>query len=80
MDYVAQWSERADIAVKRIVQWLGVREGKFYDWKQRYGRVNEHNGKVPRTMLRTVPGGSPTPRPPRSSSSTTRIPWKVIAG
>lgn len=45
---MAQWSQRADIAAKRIVQWLGVRENKFYDWKQRYGRVNEHNGKVPR--------------------------------
>ncbi len=32
MDYVAQWSQRADIAAKRIVQWLGVRENKFYDW------------------------------------------------
>ena len=48
MDYVSQWSQRADIAAKRIVQWLGVRENKFYDWKQRYGRVNEHNGWVPR--------------------------------
>jgi transposase InsO family protein len=28
--------------------WLGLREGKFYDWKNRYGKVNEHNGKVPR--------------------------------
>ena len=59
MDYVAQWSQRADITAKRTVQWLGVRENKFYDGKQRYGRVNEHNGKVPRTMLRTVLGGSP---------------------
>ena len=48
MDYVSKWSPRADIAVKRIVQWLGVREAKFYDWKQRYGCVNEHNGQVPR--------------------------------
>ncbi|HLQ45003.1 MAG TPA: IS3 family transposase [Planctomycetaceae bacterium] len=48
MDYVAQWSERTDIAVQRIVPWLGIRENKFYDWKQRYGRVDEHNGKVPR--------------------------------
>jgi transposase InsO family protein len=48
VDYVAKWSERTDIAVKRIVPWLGIRENKFYDWKQRYGRVNEHNGKVPR--------------------------------
>ena len=64
MDYVAKWSERTGIAVKRMVPWLGVREAKFYDWKQRYGRVNEHNGKVPRTMLRTVPGGSPSWRSP----------------
>lgn len=48
MDYVAKWSERTGIAAKRIVPWLGIRENKFYDWKQRYGRVNEHNGKVPR--------------------------------
>ena len=69
-----------ELAAKRIVQWLGVCENKFYDWKQRYGRVNEHNGQVPRTMLRTVPGGSPTPRSSRSGSFTTRIPSKVIAG
>ena len=80
MDYVAKWSERAEIAVKRIVVWIGLRENKFYDWKQRYGRVNEHNGQVPRTMLRTVTGGSLTPRSPRSSSSTTSIPGKAIAG
>ena len=48
MDYVAKWSERTGIAAKRIVPWLGIRENKFYDWKQRYGRINEHNGKVPR--------------------------------
>lgn len=48
MDSVAKWSERTGIAVKRIVPWLGLRENKFYDWKQRYGRVNEHNGQVPR--------------------------------
>ena len=48
MDYVAKWSERTEISVKRMIPWLGVRESKFYDWKQRYGRVNEHNGKVPR--------------------------------
>ena len=48
MDYVSKWSERTGIAAKRILPWLDVSEGKFYDWKQRYGRVNEHKGKVPR--------------------------------
>ena len=54
MDYVAKWSERTGIAAKRIVPWLGIRENKFYDWKQRYGRVNEHNGKVPRDWWLTA--------------------------
>ena len=28
--------------------WLGLREGKFYDWVERFGQANEHNGRVPR--------------------------------
>ena len=32
----------------RIVGWAGIQKGKFYDWKDRYGKVNEHNGAVPR--------------------------------
>lgn len=27
---------------------LGVSASEFYDWRERYGRVNEHNGWVPR--------------------------------
>ena len=43
-----RWSNRAGIAVQRFIDWLGVRSSKFYNWKQRYGKVNEHNGKIPR--------------------------------
>ncbi len=28
--------------------WIGLSSSKFYDWKGRYGKVNEHNGLVPR--------------------------------
>lgn len=28
--------------------WLGIREGKFYHWRQRFGKVNEHNSWIPR--------------------------------
>jgi putative transposase len=48
VDYVNHWSERAEVTVKRIVAWIGISESKFYDWRKRYGKVNEHNGKVPR--------------------------------
>ena len=28
--------------------WLGISLSKFYDWRKRYGKVNEHNAQVPR--------------------------------
>ena len=48
MDFVRRWSEKTEIAAGRFVGWLDVAASKFYDWRQRYGKVNEHNGLVPR--------------------------------
>ena len=48
MDFVRRWSEKAEIGVGQFIPWLGVTASKFYDWRQRYGCVNEHNGCVPR--------------------------------
>ncbi len=48
MDLVGYWSERAGIPAKRFIAWLGIAQSKFYDWRRRYGKVNEHNGWVPR--------------------------------
>lgn len=48
VDYVDYWTGRAQLPAKRLLRWLSVREGKFYDWKQRYGKLNAHNGQIPR--------------------------------
>jgi putative transposase len=48
VDFVRHWSEKSEIGVGRFIAWLGVTPSKFYDWRQRYGRVNEHNGWIPR--------------------------------
>jgi hypothetical protein len=48
VDFVRRWSEASEIGAGRFVGWLGVTASKFYDWRQRYGRVNEHKGWVPR--------------------------------
>jgi putative transposase len=48
VDFVRRWSEATEIGAGRLVGWLGVSSSKFYDWRERYGRVNEHNGWVPR--------------------------------
>jgi putative transposase len=36
------------LPVKLLVLWLGVALSKFYNWRQRYGKVNEHNALIPR--------------------------------
>ena len=48
MDFVALWSKKTELSEKRFVLWLGIARGKYFDWKKRYGKANEHNGKVPR--------------------------------
>ena len=48
IDFVNHWSQRCDIRASCFIQWLGISPSKFYNWKQRYGKVNEHNGLVPR--------------------------------
>jgi putative transposase len=32
----------------RFMPWIGIGASKFYDWKNRFGKVNEHNAWVPR--------------------------------
>ncbi len=48
MDFVRRWSDRTEIGAGRFIEWLGVRASKFYDWRERYGKANEHNAWVPR--------------------------------
>jgi len=48
IDFARRWSERTEIATGQFIRWLGVGSSKFYDWQSRYGKVNEHNGWVPR--------------------------------
>lgn len=39
---------KTEIAANRFIAWLGIARGKFFDWKKRYGKANEHNALVPR--------------------------------
>ena len=48
VDFVRSWSDKTDIPLGRFMPWIGVGTSKFYDWKRRFGKVNEHNAWVPR--------------------------------
>ena len=43
-----RWTERTELPAKRLLGWLGLGTSKFHQWRQRYGKANEHNGQVPR--------------------------------
>jgi len=48
VDFVRRWSDKTEIGAGRFIVWLDITANKFYDWRERYGKVNEHNGWVPR--------------------------------
>lgn len=48
MDYVRDWSEKTELPIGRFITWLGITESKYHTWQHRYGKANEHNGRVPR--------------------------------
>ncbi|MCP4566336.1 MAG: transposase, partial [FCB group bacterium] len=48
IDYVGYWSKRASLPAARLVGWVGIGRGKYYEWRRRYGQANEHNARLPR--------------------------------
>jgi transposase InsO family protein len=48
VDFIGRWSELTGLSARKLILWLGISKGKFYDWRKRYGKLNEHNGKTPR--------------------------------
>ena len=48
VDYVRHWNQRTEIPARQFAGWLGISSSKFHDWKDRYGKRNEHNAWVPR--------------------------------
>lgn len=53
VDYIHYWSERTEVKSTKMVKWVGITRSKFYNWQDRYGRVNEHNALIPRDFWLT---------------------------
>ncbi len=53
IDYVRYWSEKTQIKAEKMVNQLGIARSKYYDWRCRYGKVNEHNSWIPRDFWLT---------------------------
>lgn len=50
VDFVLYWSSYSEIPISSFVKWLCISSSKFYDWRRRYGKVNEHNARIPKNF------------------------------
>jgi transposase InsO family protein len=48
VDFIRRWAAKTGLSIEQLLGWLDLSVGKFYDWRQRYGQTNQHNGWVPR--------------------------------
>ena len=55
VDFIGKWSEKTGLTIERLLEWFELSVGKFYDWRQRSGKANRHNGMVPRNFWLTDP-------------------------
>jgi transposase InsO family protein len=48
VDFLNRYRQLTGIAHVRLLCWLGLSPRKFKNWKDRYGKANEHNAMIPR--------------------------------
>jgi putative transposase len=53
IDYVRYYCDKTAITAGDFIRRIGIGRSKYYDWKNRYGKVNEHNAWIPRDFWLT---------------------------
>lgn len=48
VDFIRHWSDKAELTVSDLLGRVPLNKGRYYDWCKRYGKLNEHNGLIPR--------------------------------
>lgn len=43
-----QSTERTEVPANLLVQWIGLAQSKYFSWRARNGKANEHKAWVPR--------------------------------
>jgi len=53
VDYMRYWSDKTSIKATKMIRWIKISRSKYYDWLNRYGKVNDHNAWIPRDFWLT---------------------------
>ncbi len=46
IEYVQIIHQRSNISIQRLLSWIGISPSKYYDWVDRCGKANNHNGSI----------------------------------
>ena len=45
---ISEVCDQHGIKPTKMIRWIKITRSKYYDWRCRYGKVNEHNAWIPR--------------------------------
>jgi transposase InsO family protein len=48
VDFIGKYGAKTDLPDSFFTKEIGIRKDRLCEWKNRYGKVNSHNGKIPR--------------------------------
>ena len=48
VDHVLHLKAESHLTICEITKFLNITRTKYYDWRDRYGQINNHNGKIPK--------------------------------
>lgn len=49
VETILSYRERTGISITELISHADISRSKFYQWKKRYGLLNRHNGKIPKS-------------------------------
>ena len=48
IDFVNRWKSKSHLKESVFIEALGISRSKYFDWRKRYGKINEYNAWIPR--------------------------------
>ena len=48
VEFVSYWHQRGAFKVGQLLSWIGLSNSKYYNWRDRQGQANRHNGHIPK--------------------------------
>lgn len=49
LSFIKHWNKRSEVPVHKLISWLGINRGRYYEWERRKDQPNKHNAPIPKS-------------------------------